>query len=160
MVAASLVVTDEVFAAWDRVTRNLWAICRVMESGGWRVKMVSLWKVNAFLSVAALGMFYTAEPQADELLGFISGNKLLAMCQSTSDMDKMNCVGYVTGFADSASKFAELGKTCYFQAEKGVTQKQLVDVTVKYLNDHPEERHWLAVTPMMEAMKTAFPCAK
>jgi hypothetical protein len=122
--------------------------------------MASLWKVNAFLSVAALAVLYTGEPRADELLGFISGNKLLAMCQSPSDMDKTSCVGYVTGFADAASKFGDLGNTCYFQTETGVTQKQLVDITVKYLNDHPEERHWLAVTPMMEAMKAAFPCGK
>ena len=121
--------------------------------------MVAAWKVNAFLlSIAAVGALSAPVARADDLLGFISDKKLLAMCQLRSDMEKTSCAGYVTGFAESASKFAQLSNSCYFETETGVMQKQLVDITVKYLVDHPEERHWLAVTPMMEAIKAAFPC--
>ena len=122
------------------------------------MKTCSLFQVSALISLVASGIFPAHHAQADDVLGFISGNQLLQMCQSASDFDKATCVGYVTGFADSASKVSATDNTCVFQTEKGVTQKQVVDIAVKYLVDHPEERHWLAATPLMAAMKQAFPC--
>jgi hypothetical protein len=122
------------------------------------MRMKPIWQTGA-ISIAALGIALAHHARSEELLGFISGDELLAMCQSSTDLDKANCIGYVTGFVDSAGKFSSIEQTCYFQTRKGATQQQLVDVAVKYLINHPEERHWLAVTPMLEAMKEAFPCS-
>ncbi len=40
----------------------------------------------------------------------------------------------------------------------GVTNGQVRDVVVKYLKDHPEERHFLASILAVKALSKAFPC--
>jgi hypothetical protein len=41
---------------------------------------------------------------------------------------------------------------------KGVTNEQVVDVVVKWLEDHPENRELPAPYIIMESLNKAFPC--
>jgi hypothetical protein len=91
-----------------------------------------------------------------------TGNDLLRHCQDdeTNYFSSGMCLGYVSGAIDAllANMYAQ--KTCWFELPGESTNKQLVDVTVKYLTDHPEQRQYLASVLVMVAMREAFPCPK
>ncbi len=58
---------------------------------------------------------------------------------------------------DSAqgAAFPERRRSCI---PENVTNGQVSDVVIKYLRDHPEERHILAAILVVKAMAEAFPC--
>lgn len=46
-----------------------------------------------------------------------------------------------------------------FCTPDNVTNGQMEDIVVKYLKDHPDERHMLAAILVVKAMTKAFPCS-
>ena len=97
--------------------------------------------------------------------GFYDGNELkvgLELFRSmasqrlklTEHIEGGKALGYVLGVADSASWESV---AC---APANVTAGQLADVVLKYLQDHPEERHKAAVGLVATALINAFPCPK
>lgn len=48
----------------------------------------------------------------------------------------------------------------YICTPDGVTATQKKDIVVRYLQVHPEERHYNAASTVWAAFKVAFPCAK
>jgi hypothetical protein len=84
---------------------------------------------------------------------FKTGNALYDDCTSDSPPKRTLCLGYVTGFSDARE---ELGLMC---PAKGVDVRQMIDVVVKYLSDHPEVRqHYTASDKVGLALEKAFPC--
>jgi Rap1a immunity proteins len=61
------------------------------------------------------------------------------------------CVGYVMGVASSLE-----GSAFCFPA--GVEKGQIVDVIKRWLEDHPELRHYAASSLITSALKERFPC--
>ena len=94
----------------------------------------------------------------------MTGNKIFEVCNSSSDLNFGECIGYIKGAADGVeltdyasvvSKVIPRSQLCLPQT---ATAGQVKDVFMKYLTDHPEMRHIKANQLMMVALKTAFPC--
>ena len=60
------------------------------------------------------------------------------------------CAGYVAGVTEATQAL--------FCFPPGVTKRQIRDVAVTYLNNHPERLHLLAPSLVINAMRNAFPC--
>ena len=85
--------------------------------------------------------------------GFASGNKIFADCSApNSSAQRSICLGYIAGMAD-ALEIAKL-----WCPPEGVTVGQTVDIVMKYLREHPEERHLTASGEGGLALAIAFPC--
>ena len=90
---------------------------------------------------------------------FNTGNEIYATCTSTAQDDFYACYGYITGFLGGAdaAMLAGGGKLTICLPPK-VTNGQLHDVLVKWLQDHPDLRHLDGAVLTMTAFHTAFPC--
>jgi hypothetical protein len=91
---------------------------------------------------------------------FDDGNSLLSKCSGTDYYSEGICDGYIRGVADAfeaAANFFKPFKSC---VPNGITQKQLVDVAVKFLKDNPQERHTSSAAQVFVAMNKAWPCPK
>ena len=89
----------------------------------------------------------------DSTISFESGNSLYNACNETHLY--LKCIGYVAGVADV---FAAQNTNTICKP-KDVTLQQAADVVKKYLTDHPEERHYTAVSEISMALSQAFPCS-
>lgn len=87
----------------------------------------------------------TAAAQDVRLEMFVTGNDLYDRCTestaaSTYVANYAFCRGYIYAAADFyGTVAAENGRPSCRRA--GVTGQQIVDIVIKYLRDHPEERH-------------------
>jgi Rap1a immunity proteins len=78
--------------------------------------------------------------------------------------DAQLCIGYVTGAIDTyevertTESLKNPGKSVCVPSD--VRSTQLVRVSMKYADDHPEELHFPAPMVVWNAMLTAFPCPK
>lgn len=112
-----------------------------------------------------------------------SGNELLDDCRSTGSRSAY-CLGYIVGIATAYNDGriggalhrhfgdadpAELAQrtdevnavrvaASYYCTPSGVTQGQLYDVVVRYLDDNPSIRHLSAGILITVALHKAFPC--
>ena len=83
---------------------------------------------------------------------FKNGNKLLEDMTSSS-MNQMNALGYVTGVAD-----ALMGIT--FCMPPNVNAGQVYDMVKLYLENNPANRHNTADRIVNHVLKTVWPCAQ
>ena len=103
-------------------------------------------------AVVAICVMFAAPVQATEeraWLSFETGNQLYTDCQTKPPN---YCMGYIMGVIDSLIVFD------YFCLPERATQGQLRDVVVKYLDEHPAERHQRGDGLVLTAIKMAFPC--
>jgi hypothetical protein len=120
-----------------------------------------------FLLPAALAFALltgSASAAEDEIIKdtrqFYSGNALLEVCLSQHPLDRA-CWGYTTGIADAMGGGEAFGETLFGWSAcipTEVTVYQLADVTIRYLQEHPEKRHWGAGGLVARAFREAFPC--
>jgi 2-methylcitrate dehydratase PrpD len=91
----------------------------------------------------------------------MTGNKLLEECEATEPFRQAFCLGYIMGVTDvdgmDGAAFPERRRTC---VPEDVTNGQLLDILVKYLKNHPEERHYSAAVLAIKAITKAFPCKR
>ncbi len=84
------------------------------------------------------------------------GNELKAACGSKSRFDQGVCIGFASAIAGVVGDEPVMGwRACI---PNGVPRRQLQDVMVKYLDDHPEKLHLGAETLVARAFAEAFPC--
>jgi len=87
---------------------------------------------------------------------FKDGNKLFDNCEVALDASGKGlqflgvCEGYILGAFDARSDA--------FCLPAGVNARQLVDVVMLYLREHPEKRYLLAADLVATAVKQKFPC--
>jgi Rap1a immunity proteins len=103
----------------------------------------------------------TGEAEAEN----VSGNWLHEACQAPLEsMDGGVCLGYVVGVEEmvhvviagvSAASTTFASGYC---RPHNVTYRQLRDVVAAYLRHHPENRHEAAMTLVVRAVTTAWPC--
>jgi len=102
----------------------------------------------------------TMAPAHAQHVSTVTGNQLLEYCESKDAFAQGLCDGYITGASDiesmEGSAFPDRRRSC---TPNTVTNGQMTDVVVKYLKDHPEERHMLAAVLVVEAVTKAFPCS-
>jgi hypothetical protein len=94
------------------------------------------------------GLFWPVS--ADTQTALETGNMFYADC-STS-MGRTECISYVMGVTDALSL---VGAVC---TPEHSTVRQAIDVVVKYLRAHPEQRSLPAATQIRGALQEAFPC--
>jgi hypothetical protein len=98
-----------------------------------------------------------ATPQQASAPSYIDGNKLLGFLSSPA-MEPVG-TGFVMGVYDTFSDLQLLGRLkpaiC---VPRGVTIKQLADITLKHLQDNPAQRHTSASALTWVALRQAFPC--
>lgn len=107
-----------------------------------------------------------AAPGAKAANDIYTGNDLLKECRATEPggvigdgpsalangaYDAGSCMGYM-----KAARFLVRGEAICVPAE--VTTGQFRDVVIKYVNDHPDQRHRQAVVLTTLATLEAFPC--
>lgn len=90
--------------------------------------------------------------------GWMSGNALLDNCTSKDEVVQLVCYGYVKGVVDATnmsgvSKGLAAGP---ITTPNGTTGQQMVDIVIKYLQAHPEQRHFVASDTVYIALKIAF----
>lgn len=79
---------------------------------------------------------------------FMDGNELQDACKRADG--ELYCLGFTTGVYDA------LGMTVC--PPPGVTMIQVRDIIVKYVADHPEQRHLPAYHLAHNSLEQAFPC--
>ena len=110
----------------------------------------------ALVSAVALIVPASAFSQDDgTTTSFKNGTQLYQACTAASDSEKLSfCIGYVMGVSDSLQS---LHLTC---SPKEATGKQVTDLVVGYLRDHPDARQFVAAQEVTLALVKAFPCKK
>ena len=92
---------------------------------------------------------------------YMTAAQLLERCESVANVDKAVCLGYVQGAVDTFESVMSLGAwPKNFCIPQQVTLVQLSKVLVKYLNEHPEDLHYMADNEVHMAFMKAFPCEK
>jgi hypothetical protein len=86
---------------------------------------------------------------------FVDGNKLLEWCAGQPGPDQLSCMAYVAGVSDTWDTAAKASnsKSC---TPATAPLKQVADVVLKYLNQHPEERHLPASALVLVAINGAW----
>jgi hypothetical protein len=106
------------------------------------------------LAFFALGLTgFSQEAGATEM----TGNDLLRHCQAsdTANWERGLCDGYIGATVDVLGVLPGAKICISSEADYG----QLVDITIKYLKNHPETRHELASGLIAVALRQAFPCS-
>jgi hypothetical protein len=91
-----------------------------------------------------------------------NGNELFANCSAKGDnlvsaFKTGLCDGYVIGVADALADGANING--FTACPTGsVAKKQMYDIVLRYLTQHPEMRHYGAVGLVAAAISDAFPC--
>jgi len=113
--------------------------------------------IKKLVTIAALAILL-ASPNSH---AFITGNNLVEYCdnleQDVADFDGGFCVGYVGGFTQALHWVSDKNKIC---ASDNVTQKQVVSIVRKYMEEHPEMLHERADMLVIIALRRAFPCSE
>lgn len=92
---------------------------------------------------------------------FDSGNAILRECGPEADMStKIYCLGYLAGMIEMDEVAARAGhpEVICLGGTGGVTMRQLLDVVVRYVQDHPATRHQSGSDLALRALGEAFPC--
>lgn len=85
-----------------------------------------------------------------------SGNQLLAEClEPHSVFGYSYCLGFISGAADTL--VFHTNDVC---VPEKVTRGQTMDIVVRYLQAHPEIRHYASTTLAKAALMEAFPCRR
>jgi len=94
---------------------------------------------------------------ANSMKGYYTGNELKAFCDSADAADFARCSGYVSGVADEFEVWRDGEKKteCF---PSNVTIQQVVDITRKYLDTHPESRNQSAASLIIVSILEAWSC--
>jgi hypothetical protein len=99
----------------------------------------------------------------------ITGNRWLENCRpSTAQLTskeieafliRSTCIFYVRGFAEALKVWEATERdTARICIPVGVTGNQLLDMTLNYLQAHPEQRHEYIGNILPDVLIDAFPC--
>ena len=113
--------------------------------------------MRAVLLIAAV-VLVSAGVRVQAAPSWADGNDVKTYCRSGSPSDQGVCFGFAIAVASIVANEPVAGwRAC---VPRGVHGRQLVDIMVKFLDDHPEGLHANAVTLVATAFAIAFPCPK
>ena len=96
--------------------------------------------------------------------GYLSGSDLLASCRpqlidAVYRLKVAECRGYVVGVADTFDcSRAVIGVR--WNSRIVVSQEELVNTVIRWLNAHPRQLHYQADGLIAAALSEAFPCSR
>jgi hypothetical protein len=112
-------------------------------------------RLGALISTVVLLLPAAALSQDDGTsTSFKNGTELYQACTVSDSVHTSFCIGYVMGVSDSLQS---LHLTC---SPKQATGRQVTDLVVSYLRDHPDARQYVAAQEVTLALVKAFPCKK
>ena len=119
----------------------------------------------AGLAALALSSFQ-ARAEPNPISGFISGNKLLELCDAPFGTNSQAwCDGYIIGVDDTltiteaVSGKAGSASHRYYCLRQDVTLGQTSLVVLNYLKAHPDKLDLIASELVIAALAEAFPCS-
>ena len=84
---------------------------------------------------------------------------VFSLSSSTFVRSRSICLGYAGGIADALTAFSiaypTMVQVCM---PAGITMQQTMDVVIRHLQAHPEDRHLPAAALAIEAFVATFPC--
>ena len=89
--------------------------------------------------------------------------QVTGLLETCAPVQTPTCYAYVEGVVDALqSTFSapRMQQHALFCLPQGVISRQLVDIAINYLHDHPEQRHNVASANVALALANAFPCPK
>lgn len=117
----------------------------------------------AFVGTQANSQIPRKKRQAEAPLIW-SGNQLLDLCEGYKK-EKLKadlgpgCFMYISGVTQTLVLTDDTETTMVSPCpRKGVTQEQIADVVIKWLDDHPEKRDLPAPAIISKSLNEAFPC--
>lgn len=116
-------------------------------------------KLQLFLAASAVALMLPTAADAARLVhAVVHGNELLQLCTGEPDAPDSfdSCDTYIIGATDALDLVA-LHLTNICRPERHSIQ-QLRDITVNWLEEHPEERHRPAAKLIGLALAEAWPC--
>jgi len=94
--------------------------------------------------------------QTADIPSFVTGNELAQWFTNRPNIAN----AYVLGVWDQHSSFqVGLGQKTICMPTQ-VSRKQAAEVVKRYVNEHPEQRHYAAAAMVTVALTAAFPCPK
>jgi Ssp1 endopeptidase immunity protein Rap1a len=108
-------------------------------------------------AVVLAATFSTVASAAPDGPFYVDGNTLLRYCTAIANDEQLFCVSYIEGVGDVLTQWRDMQNLppCL---SGGVAGKQLVDIVVAYLNEHPELRHAGAPLLVMSAILSKMKC--
>ena len=100
----------------------------------------------------ALALFLAATPLLASAQ-FLNGNELLTKCTSPDAIQRMDCLGYVSGVTDTLA-------TVTVCPPQGVSRGQVQDMVVQFLSSVPAERHRPADVLVGSLLSSTWPCKR
>ena len=125
-----------------------------MNKGDIKMQDRRLYGFGIAMGMTLIAMMVTPDP-ALSFVGFQTGNTLLATC--TSDNIGV-CLGYLEGLADVMALGSPVYKS-HACLPSGVSGRQLIDITVDFLQSHAAIRHFQAASLVAAAFANSFPCS-
>jgi hypothetical protein len=88
---------------------------------------------------------------------FMDGNRLYEDCTGAVNFGEGVCLGYILGVVDQweSVRLVQNEPRC---VPDGVKARQVNDVVVNYLRDHPENRSYAALSLVTVAVSKAWNC--
>lgn len=88
----------------------------------------------------------------------LTGNDLQQICTNDSGVGRNTCSAYIIGVVDTVSTVEALKQITLVCFPEGATNKQHIDIAKRYLEQHPEERHYSASFLVLLSWALAYPC--
>lgn len=123
--------------------------------GGLRMlkRLMACWLIGQFAASAVL-----AQPD------LTSGNYWGRTCRSADATDQISCAAFVLGAINGVEAGEALQKMAggkrLWCIPPGVTAEQHKDIALRYLDQHPEHRHWSFALIVVLSGMDFFPCAE
>ena len=117
------------------------------------------------MSSSAVAQTKKTEPKKAEAAVIWDGNKLHDLCQHyKADQLKTElgvaCFSFILGVTQTLLLIEDSSSPLRHPCPgKNVTETQIADVVVKWMEDHPEKRDLPAPWVVMKALYAAFPCS-
>jgi hypothetical protein len=120
---------------------------------GTEKKMKNAAMVVAASAIVLLFAIGPARPQEPSVYALNTGNDLMDLCSDkNNDIRLGECIGYIRGVGDTMNMLDGIWVNV-----NPPTNRQLVDVILKYLRDYPATRNSSAAAIVMRALQKAFP---
>ena len=100
-------------------------------------------KTNLVVATVLLLTFMAGTAQAR----MTTGNDLMEHCMTAPDNF---CAGYIGGVIDTSHAL--------FCFPPDITKRQIINITITYLRDHPKKLEMYAPNLVIRSMRAAFPC--
>ncbi len=109
---------------------------------------------------ALVGLVGLLLAQSASSQGYMSGVLLHKLCTSSAPKDKDTCHAYILGVIDTVVAEEKELKRNLVCMPPALDAQKAVDVAIRYLQQNPAERPYVAATTVSVALFEAYPCRK